>query len=219
MRLPLMREQLVESFGWTSASASLNCGVRSASTLASLLRGEVVAEGVGKDEVAVGQALHQRAGAEAVGAVVGEVGLAEHEQAGDGAHQVVVDPEAAHGVVDGRVDAHRDLVGVLVGDALVHVEEVAVALADRRLAEAADGVGEVEVDAEAGLARRRGPRRRPPWRRARRRRAGRGCRSSGTALEVVVALVFGDLVGRARVALLLRHPDAAVVAQRLATSA
>ena len=36
------------------------------------------------------------------------------------------------------------------------------------------------------------------------------------ALQVVVALGFGNLAGRARVALLQRHPDAAVVAQRLA---
>ena len=35
------------------------------------------------------------------------------------------------------------------------------------------------------------------------------------ALEVVVALVLGDLVGRAGVVGVLRHPDAAVVAQRL----
>ena len=46
-------------------------------------RGQVVADRVGQDEVAVGQALHQRAGAEPVGAVVGEVGLADHEQARD----------------------------------------------------------------------------------------------------------------------------------------
>src|SRR6185437_7480919 len=36
------------------------------------------------------------------------------------------------------------------------------------------------------------------------------------ALQVVVALVLGDLVRRTVVALRLRHPDAAVVAQRLA---
>ena len=36
------------------------------------------------------------------------------------------------------------------------------------------------------------------------------------ALEVVVALVLGNLIGRPLVALLLRHPDAAVVAQALA---
>ena len=36
----------------------------------------------GQDEVAVGQALHQRARAEPVGAVIGEVGLADHVQPG-----------------------------------------------------------------------------------------------------------------------------------------
>ena len=111
--------------------------------------GEVVADGVREHEVAVGQALHQRRGAEAVGAVVGEVGLTGHEQAGDRRLQVVVDPEAAHDVVDGGVDPHRDLVGVLARDPLVHVEEVVVLLLDAVAAEALDGVGEVEVDPAA----------------------------------------------------------------------
>ena len=70
--------------------------------------GEVVGQRVGDDEVAVGEPLHQRARAEPVGAVVREVGLAEHVQPRDGAHQVVVHPQAAHRVVDGRVDPHRD---------------------------------------------------------------------------------------------------------------
>jgi hypothetical protein len=81
--------------------------------------------------------------------MVGEVGFAQNEETGQRAHQVVVDPEAAHRVVHGRVDAHRDLVGVLVGDALVHLEEVAVHLAQRGNAEACSGVGEIEVDASA----------------------------------------------------------------------
>ena len=110
-------------------------------------RREVVGDGGRQHEVAVGEALHERAGTEAVGAVVGEVRLAEHVEAGDVAHQVVVDPEPAHRVVDGGVDAHRHLERVLVGDALVHLEEVVVALGDDAAAEAADGVGEVEVHA------------------------------------------------------------------------
>jgi hypothetical protein len=54
--------------------------------------------------------------------------------------------------VHGRIDAHRRLVGALGGDLVVDVEEVAVALAHGGLAQAVDGVGEIEVDAEAGLA-------------------------------------------------------------------
>ena len=87
-------------------------------------RGEVVADGVRQHEVAVGEALHQRRGAEAVGAVVAEVGLTGAVQTGDGGHQLVVDPQATHRVVAGRVDAHRHFVRVLAGDALVHLEQV-----------------------------------------------------------------------------------------------
>src|SRR5690606_2594058 len=163
-----------------------------------------------------GQALHQRARAQAVGAVVGEVGLTGDEQPRDGGLQVVVDPQAAHGVVHRGVDAHRDLVGVLAGDALVHVEQVAVLGLDRGAAHPLDGVGEVQVDAEAAgadaaalVADVLGG-------------AGRDVARDQVAegrvdaLQVIVALVLGDLPRVAVVAGALGHPDAAVVPQRLA---
>ena len=178
--------------------------------------GEVVVEGGGEDEVAVGQALHERGRAEPVGAVVGEVGLADREQPRHRGLEVVVHPQAAHGVVHGRVDPHRHLVRVLRGDPLVHLEEVAVLLRDRPAAQPGDGVGEVEVDALAAgadaaalvadvLGGAGGD------------VAGHQVAEGGVdALQVVVALVLGDLGGRAGVARRLGHPDPAVVAQRLA---
>src|SRR5690625_6652221 len=78
--------------------------------------------------------------------MVGEVRLPEDVEAGDGAHQVVVDPESPHGVVGSWVDPHRDLVWVLVGDPLVHIEEVPVPLPDRINPVAPDRVIEIEVD-------------------------------------------------------------------------
>ncbi len=178
--------------------------------------GQVIADRVRDHEVPVGQPLHERAGPQPVGPVVGEVRFAQHVQAGDRAHEVVVDPQAAHRVVDGGVDAHGNLVRVLVGDALVHVEEVAVLFPDHGGPEALDGVRKVQVDAvPAGthaapfvrdlLGRARGDV-------ARHQVAERGI----APLEVVVAVRFRDLVRQPGVALLLRHPDAAVVAQRLA---
>ncbi len=177
---------------------------------------QVVADRVGDDEVAVRQPLHQRAGAQPVGAVVGEVRFAEDVQPRHRAHQVVVHPEPAHRVVDGGVDAHRHLVRVLVGDLLVHLEEVAVLLLDRVRADALDRVLEVEVDRQAGCRRRRGRRRTPAWRCATRRRAARGCRSSGTSARGNSRARPRGSGRPPRVALLLRHPDAAVVAEALA---
>ena len=124
---------------WTLSAASLNAR-RSVVTFGSGLLGQVVADGVRNDEVAVGEPLHQRAGAQAVGAVVGEVRFAEHVQPGDVAHQVVIHPQAAHRVVDGGVDAHRRLVRIFVGDLLIHLEEVAVLFLDDVDAEARDRV-------------------------------------------------------------------------------
>ena len=144
-----------------------------------------------------------------------EVGLAQYEQAGDVAHQVVIDPQAAHGVVGRRIDAHRHLVGVLVGDLLVHLEQVAVTLADGVLAQALDGSGKVQVhaaparaDAAAVVALFLGGAGGDVTR-------GQVAEARVLALQVVVALLLGDLVGRTVVALLLGRPAAAVVAERL----
>ena len=177
--------------------------------------GQVAAEGVGDHEVAVGQALHERRGAQAVGAVIGEVRFAQHEQAWDGAHEVVVHPEPAHGVVGGRVDAHGGLVRVLTGDAIVHLEEIAVLLLDLLGAEALGGFGEVQVDPEPRAAH-------APAIVADLLGGAAGDVAGGQvavrgvfALQVVVPLLLGNLVRRALVALLQGHPDAAVVAQAL----
>src|SRR5690606_668305 len=102
--------------------------------------------------VAVGQPLHEGAGAQAVGAVVGEVGLAQGVEARNGGHQVVVHPQTAHGVVGCGVNAHGGLEGILVGDLLIHGKQVAVALPDDVAAEALNGLGEVQVHRVAGGA-------------------------------------------------------------------
>ena len=189
-------------------------------TAAGLLAGEVIGDRVGQDEVAVGEALHERGGAEAVGAVVGEVGFAADEQAGDVGLQVIVHPEAAHRVVHGREDAHRLLVRVLAGDVLVHVEQVAVAGADLGFAEALDRGGEVEVDAEtlavdhladaaAFVADFLGGAGGDVAR-------GEVAVARVLAFEEIVAGLFGDFGGGlGAVGLVLRDPDAAVVAERL----
>ena len=98
---------------------------------------QIVADCIWKDEVAVRQSLHQRAGAEPVCAVIGKVRFAGDEQARDSAHQLVVHPKSAHRVMDGRVDAHRNLIWILVRDALIHVEQVSVPLLDDLGAQAA----------------------------------------------------------------------------------
>ncbi len=82
---------------------------------------EVAADGERNDEVTVGETLHQSRSAEAICIVVGEVGFTENEAARNRGHQIVVHPEAAHGIVDGREDAHRNLVRVFVGNLFLGV--------------------------------------------------------------------------------------------------
>ena len=103
-------------------------------------------------KVAVGQALRESAGAEAVETpVIGEMLVAEGEEAGEprGHGEVVVHPEPAHGVMHCGIDAHRHLIGVFGRDLVIHVEEIAVALANGLFALAFDGVGEIQIHAES----------------------------------------------------------------------
>ena len=151
--------------------------------------------------------------------MVGEIRLSADEETGDGTLEVVVHPETAHGVVDGRENHHGGAVGIVTGDALVHLEEVPVAFLDSLFAVALDGVAEIEEDTESGgsdpvtgiaefLGSTRG------------NIAGREVAEAGIfAFEVVIAFALGDVIGinlssriwqRLRI---LGCPDASVIAR------
>src|SRR5258706_9875223 len=115
--------------------------------------------------------------------------------------------------MDRGINAHRYFVCVLPGNFLVHVEEVAVFLADLRLAHTANGIGEIEIDALAA------------WSDAAAFVANFLCGTRGniagheiaetwvTPLEVIIAIFLGDLARGARVTFFLGDPHAAVIAQ------
>ena len=94
--------------------------------------------------------------------------------------------------------------------------KISVALANHVHAQPLDGVGKIQINAQAGLAHaaafvahRLGI--------ARRHIARHQIAEAWIApLQVIIALGFGDLIRRALVARLHRHPDAPVVAQRFA---
>src|SRR5205814_4131858 len=118
-----------------------------------LLRGgEVMADGVRQNEIAIGEALHEGARAKAIGAMIGKVRFAEDKEPRHVAHQVVIHPKAAHGVMNRRIDAHRDTISIFAGNFLIHIEEILVALAYNRFAEPLNSVGEIEINAEAAWA-------------------------------------------------------------------
>ena len=155
--------------------------------------------------------------------MVAEIGFASSEEAWDGGLQLVVHPKATHRVVDGRIYHHRHLVGVVVGDFLVHLEEVAILLLHNIAPKAVDSVSKVEVDSQSrgayAIARVAaflgGSAGHIAWHEV--------AESGVAALKVVVAVFLGD-VERAFLAatdgfgifFLLGHPYAAVVAEALA---
>src|SRR5205085_4557532 len=106
-------------------------------------------------------------------------------------------------------------VWILRRDVLVHLEEISVTLFDRRATETADCVSEIEINAatagtdSASVVARF-------FRSARCNVARREISEARVfALEVVIALRLRNLLRTARVALRFRHPNAAVIAQRL----
>ena len=92
------------------------------------------------------------------------------------------------------------LIGIFVRDALIHLEQVAVALANFVRAEALDRVGEIEIhaqavlaDAAAFIAHRFGVARSDIAR-------NQIAEARIAALQIIVALVFRNLVRRTLVA-------------------
>ena len=130
--------------------SSLELG-SSRSDAAGFLSGKVRGERSGDDEITVGKALHESGSTKAVSAVVREVSLTEHMQTGDRGHEVVVHPQTTHGVVGGGVNHHRLLVGIHVGNFLIHLEEVAILTVNPLLTHAVNGILEVQEHAAAGI--------------------------------------------------------------------
>ena len=178
---------------------------------------QVVLDGVRQYEVTVGQALHQSRCTQTVGTVVREVTFADGKQTLDSGHQFVVYPDAAHRIVDGGINHHRVLVRRYVRDFLVHVKQIAVALCHHILAQTVDSLGEVQEYGQACVVHTitlvatflGGT-------------AGHVARHQVTegritALQVIVAVFFGDVLALQRAFLqllgvfqFLGHPDAAV---------
>ena len=190
---------------------------------------QVIGDGVGQHPVAISQTLHQGRSTEPVSAVIGEVGLTTDKQTRNGRLQVIVDPQATHRVVHRRVDTHGNLIRVLVGNPLVHVEEVAVLLFHGILTHTLDGLGEVEVHTTGthvlGAVRIDLTNLRTDTTTLVTAVLGlTGCNVTRNqvaegrvdALQVVVAIFLGD-VARILFTIFraLGHPDTAVVTQRL----
>ena len=86
---------------------------------------------VRQNKVAIGQALHERARAEAIRAVIGKIRFTDHMQTRDIAHQIVIHPQAAHRVMQGRINSHWAIVGVFPGDLFVDVKKISVTFPNR----------------------------------------------------------------------------------------
>ena len=87
--------------------------------------------------------------------MVREVAFSNSKQAGNGGHEFVIDPNAAHSIVDGRENHHGvvilhtvNLLGKLarinIGNLFIHVEKVAITLKNGVDTETINRLGKVE---------------------------------------------------------------------------
>jgi len=152
--------------------------------------------------------------------VVGEVTFTDSEQTLDGSLQLVVNPDTAHCIVDGRINHHRVVVRAHVCDFFVHIEEVTVTLSYHIFAQTVDCIAEVEEYGQAGIVYTEAL-----------VATFFGCTAGNiarnevtecriTAFQVVVAVFFGDVFSLQSTFLqflgifqFLRNPDATVVTQ------
>ena len=88
--------------------------------------------------------------AQTVRAVIGEVGLSQNKQTREIRHEVIVNPQPAHRIVNRRINPHRRLIGILVRDLVIDVEEIAVALAHTSLRQTANRVRKIEIHSKPG---------------------------------------------------------------------
>ena len=165
--------------------------------------------------------------------MVREVTFTDGKQTLDCGLQLVVNPDTTHRVVDGGEDHHRVIIfhtvdfvgeftGIHVGDFLIHIKEVTVALANNVDAEALDRLREVEeysqtrvVHTEALVATLlSSTRSNVTWHEV--------TESGIAALQIVVAVFLRNirtLLGAGLQSLgilnLLGHPDTTIVTQRL----
>src|SRR5258708_1203249 len=84
--------------------------------------------------------------------MIAEIGFTQNEKARNIAHELIIDPQAAHGVMDRRVNAHRRFIGIFPRDLFIHLKEVAIAAFNSLKTKALDGVGKIQIHAKAMIA-------------------------------------------------------------------
>ena len=180
------------------------------------LRGEIIRQRVRQNKITVCQTLHESAGSEPVRAVIGKIRFADYKEPGHIAHQVVINPETAHRVVNGGVNSHRHFIGVFAGDLFVNFKQISIPFADGVFPEALNRIGKIEINAAPAGANTAAF-----VANFLRRARGNIARSKIAvtrifSLEIIIAICLRDFAGHlVAIFLAFRNPHASVVPQRL----
>ena len=123
---------------------------------------KIVLNSIRQYEVTISKTLHQSRSTKTVSTMVREVTLTNSKQTWNGCHQLIVNPDTTHCVVDSREDHHWivvlhavnlicQLTWVDVCNLLIHIEEVTITLKDSINTEAVDRLREVQEHSQTSV--------------------------------------------------------------------
>jgi len=81
--------------------------------------------------------------------MIREITFTDGKESGYGCHQLIIDPDPTHGIMNGRVDHHGCFIWIVIYDLFVHLEKVSIFGFYGILAKSPDGICKVQVDRES----------------------------------------------------------------------
>ena len=123
---------------------------------------QVVLDGIRQYKVTISQTLHQCRSTQSVCTMVREVSLTNSKQTLYAGLQLVVNPDTTHSIVDSRINHHwviilnsidfiSHLARINVGDFLIHIKQVAIALTNHVNTQTTNSLREVKEHSQAGI--------------------------------------------------------------------
>jgi large subunit ribosomal protein L31 len=88
---------------------------------------------------------HKSTGTQSISPMVGKIGLTAGVESRNGGHQVVINPQASHCIMNSRIYPHWSGVGIFAGNLFVHIEQIAVTGLNLILTKSIDGIRKIKI--------------------------------------------------------------------------
>ena len=176
----------------------------------------IITNRIWDDKVAIRKSLHQRAGTEAICAVVRKIRFAGNKQTGNITLKVVINPEPTHRIVHSGEDLHGLFVRIFAGDIFVHIKKIPVLAGNRITAVTFNRISKIKVNCSSGWTN--------PHSIITNELGISGghitrhevSKSRIFLFQVIISILFGNVVGMAIVIAVFRYPNTSIVTETLA---